>query len=79
MGDINTGGNTLGYFMVWNRDSTNYVEISYGDATSTNFNDKKIAKIPAGEAAGPMLAVANIIYAKANVAACSIGWAAAQL
>jgi len=79
MGDVNTGGNTLGWFIVWNRDPTNYVQISYGDASGTNFVDKMIAKIPAGKYAGPLLATSNVIYAKANTAACSVGWAAAQL
>lgn len=79
MTDINTGGNTLGWFIVWNRDATNYVEISYGDAASTNFVDKKIGKIPPGKYCGPILATSNIIYAKANTASCSVGWAAAQL
>jgi hypothetical protein len=79
MGDINTGGNTLGWFIVWNRDPTNYVQISYGDATGTNFADKIIGRIPPGKHAGPLLAEGNIIYAKANTASCSVGWAAAQL
>ena len=54
-----------------NLDTTNYVELSYGDSTGTNFNDKKICKIEVGEKAC-FKAVANTIYAKANVAAINL-------
>jgi hypothetical protein len=62
---------TIGMCHFANLDTTNYVELSYGDATSTNFNDKKICKIEVGEKAC-FKAVANTIYARANVAAINL-------
>lgn len=69
-GDVTAGSNSLGWYMVENLDSTNYVELSL--ASGGSFAASAFAKIPAGTTFGPCYTTTDTVYAKANTAACSI-------
>lgn len=77
LGTTNTGGNNLGWYAIKNLDVTNSIEISTGDATSTNFNDKKFSAIPP-KGCITVYASGNALFAKALVASVQIAVGAAQ-
>ena len=80
LGDINAGSNQLGWFWVKNMSTTDAVEVSYGDATSTNFADRIITRLPPGMPLGPIKCPPSRtkIYGKAVTVAVDIMWAASQ-
>jgi len=65
IGSVATG--SWYWLKVFNRDATNYVELSA--TTSTAFGDELFVRIPPGAFAGPIM-VTGVKYIRANTAAC---------